>query len=183
MGERQSRHDMGPEKASAAAEPLVAAAFAIAGLVLLSRIGIETKRVDVASMVLQPAFWPAVGLAFMTGFSIWRLAVSGRKGLRIAFGHTGEELRALLAALEYLAWFLAYVFLVPRIGYLAATLLFTVLLAWRLGYRSARSLLVAALFGIAVVVFFKSFLSVKIPGGAIYEAFPPAIRNFMIQRL
>jgi hypothetical protein len=38
----------------------------------------------------------------------------------------------------------------------------------------------AVLVALAVVVVFKSFLSVKIPGGAIYEYLPDALRSFFI---
>ena len=41
-------------------------------------------------------------------------------------------------------------------------------------------MLAAVLFGLATVVVFKSFLSVKIPGGMIYEYLPGAIRTFFI---
>ena len=32
----------------------------------------------------------------------------------------------------------------------------------------------------AIVVIFKAFLQVKIPGGGIYEALPSALRSFML---
>ena len=88
-----------------------------------------------------------------------------------------------LTAFEWVGWFLAYVWLVPIIGYLPITIAFTVALAYRLGYRAARWYWIAAAFGTAVVVLFKSFLSVKIPGALLYEYFPSAIRNFFILNL
>ena len=57
---------------------------------------------------------------------------------------------------------------------------FCVLLSLRAGYRDRRVLGGMALFGVAVVVVFKSLLRVSIPGGALYELFPEAIRNFLI---
>ena len=38
----------------------------------------------------------------------------------------------------------------------------------------------AAGVGLFTVVLFKSLLQVKIPGGAVYEFLPGALRNFMI---
>jgi hypothetical protein len=38
----------------------------------------------------------------------------------------------------------------------------------------------AACIGFSIVVIFKSFLEVKIPGGAIYELLPNALRSFFI---
>ena len=42
-------------------------------------------------------------------------------------------------------------------------------------------MLIAAIGGAAIiVVIFKSFLQVMIPGGAIYEALPGGLRQFML---
>jgi len=88
--------------------------------------------------------------------------------------------QAWFGALEYAGYFLLYVAAVPRLGYLPATLLALPLLTWRLGYRAPRMLIISALFGVTVVVLFKSLLQVKIPGGSVYELLPAAARNFMI---
>jgi len=88
--------------------------------------------------------------------------------------------QAWFGALEYAGYFLLYVAAVPRLGYLPATLLALPLLTWRLGYRAPRMLIISALFGVTVVVLFKSLLQVKIPGGSAYELLPAAARNFMI---
>ena len=83
-------------------------------------------------------------------------------------------------ATEYLVWFMAYVAVVPVVGYLPSTVAVTVLLAVRLGYRSATVLVSAAALGAAIVTVFKAGLSVRIPGGAIYEHLPGGLRSFMI---
>jgi hypothetical protein len=83
-------------------------------------------------------------------------------------------------ALEYVVWFLAYVMMVPRLGYLPSSIIFAIILTLRLGYRSPRMLLSAAVFGISVVLIFKTFLQVKVPGGAVYEYLPTAARSFML---
>ena len=83
-------------------------------------------------------------------------------------------------SLEFVAWFLAYVLAVPVIGYLPASLLFSVLLVWRLGYRSVQSFAVAAVFGFTVVAVFKAGLNVKVPSGALYAYLPDSIRTFMM---
>ena len=78
---------------------------------------------------------------------------------------------------------MVYVFLVPMAGYLPSTIIFAVLLCYRVGYRSFRSLLAAALVATTVVVVFKSFLQVKVPGGQVYEMLPDSIRSFMLTYL
>ncbi len=82
--------------------------------------------------------------------------------------------------LEWAAWFLVYVWLVPIIGYLPMTLIFAPVLTWRMGYRTRLVLWSSVAFGFLVVVVFKSLLQVKIPGGALYEILPGALRNFFI---
>ena len=66
---------------------------------------------------------------------------------------------------------------------LPATVLFCLVLTYRLGYRGAKFHVAAALTAVATVVVFKSFLGVKIPGGAVYEYLPAALRNFMVLHL
>jgi hypothetical protein len=90
------------------------------------------------------------------------------------------EVWGWVRSLEYAGWFMAYVFIVPRLGYLGTTVIFAVLLALRAGYRDTRTFLAMAVTGTAIVVLFKSLLQVKIPGGAVYEFLPTALRSFML---
>lgn len=153
--------------------------FAVA-LLLLTRIGAETSWLDGRPFVRQPAFWPTVAIVGMTFFGTFELWSTGRALRGGAAGEIGPEILKWFSALEYLAWFLAYVWVVPVLGYLPTTILFCAALTYRLGYRSRRTLLAAVLTGIATVVIFKSLLSVKIPGGLVYEYLPDAVRNVMI---
>ena len=82
--------------------------------------------------------------------------------------------------IEYIVYFMIYVFAVGKLGYLLSTLIFCPAIAWRSGYRSRKNLITAAAFGFVVVLFFKTFLQIKIPGGEIYNWLPAAMRNFMI---
>jgi hypothetical protein len=49
-----------------------------------------------------------------------------------------------------------------------------------MGYRTPIMFKSGVAFALVVVIVFKSFLDVKIPGGAIYEFFPDSVRNFFI---
>ena len=156
---------------------IFAVAFFICCLLLLSQLGSETKWVKGAKLFAQPAFWPTVSLIGMALFSLGHLAgsfLSERSPGR------GTEALVWFQSLEYALWFMAYVVIVPYAGYLPATLAFTLAFTFRLGYRSRPMLLAAAATGFVTVVFFKSFLAAKIPGGAVYEVLPAALRNFMI---
>ena len=112
----------------------------------------------------------------MVLFALGHLVQSWRSRCKGA----GREVLTWARALEYLVWFMAYVWAVPVIGYLAATLIFAGLLAVRVGYRAPRQIALALATGFVIVLVFKAGLSVKIPGAAIYEYLPGALRNFMI---
>lgn len=135
------------------------------------------KRLDV---VRQPAFWPTVAITAMAGFGALELWFCLRRNRERGADGTLGEVRRWLGAAEYVGWFMVYVWLVPQTGYFPTTLVFTGALTLRLGYRSPATLAAALLTGATTVVVFKSFLGVRIPGGAIYEFLPPALRNFMI---
>ena len=150
--------------------------FLLFAVFLLTQLGAETKFSAKGSLVAQPRFWPAVSVISMVALGFAHLASSWA----IRAGWAAREVLVWLRLFEYLAWFMVYVAVVPVVGYLFSTLLFTVLLAWRQGYRVARQLGAAALLGLVIVLVFKTGLSVKIPGGAVYEHLPGALRNLMI---
>lgn len=125
----------------------------------------------------QPAFWPTVSVIGMVifGFLHWlSSALSPRIPGRLI------EAQFWLKSFEYAGWFLAYMFLVEQIGYLVSTILLSVCLAFRVGFHNKRTLISMAVFAVAVVLLFKSFLQVKIPGGAVYEYLPDAIRSLAL---
>lgn len=159
---------------------LFAGIFLAIAVLLFSQLGAETKFSAKAwgtkKMFAQPAFWPGVGVIGMCVFgALHAIAAFTRRAGRDAF-----EAVQWFRALEYLAWFMGYVWAVPIIGYLPATLIFMGALAIRAGYRDRRMIFAALATGLGIVVVFKSFLSVKIPGGAVYEYLPDALRSFMI---
>lgn len=139
-------------------------------LVLLIALPTQTTWIEGQSLFVQPSFWPAVAVAAMVVFSSLHLIgalvserIPGRR----------QELVYWARALEFPLWFIGYVLLVPWLGYLLSTILFTVSLSFRLGYRSWKWAGVATLFSVIVVVVFKGFLRVKIPAGEIYSLLPP----------
>ena len=153
--------------------------MALAGFLALSYPS-QITWVEKTRLFTQPGFWPAVsvtGIGLFTALH-W-LHLRPRRVRR------DDWLEGLywLTVLEFALWFLAYVWLVPRIGYIFASVLFVPALGLRMGYRGRFWLAVSVAFAVIVVVVFKGFLDVKIPGGAIYDYFPSALRNFFIQNL
>ena len=158
-------------------QALFAIVFLVASALLLSQLGNETKWAKGTQFFAQPRFWPAVsviGMVLFGGLHLWKLPRRGFERVDVV------EWKIWFFAIEYVIWFLAYVMLVPKLGYLPMTIVLMLTLCYRLGYRSRMMLGSALLVAFAVVVVFKSFLSVKIPGGAIYEYLPDALRSFFI---
>ena len=155
----------------------VIAALALSVL-LLSQIRSQTIWAETAkSLAAQPRFWPGVALVTMVAAFGLQLRLLRRRWPRAA---DWVEARRWLDPLEYVVWFMAYVFLVPLAGFLPMSLLFATALTWRLGYRDALTLWLAAGFAVATVLLFKGFLGVKIPGAALYEVLPGGLRSFAI---
>jgi len=171
-----------PDPAAIAARPhpgarAFAAGFLLVSVFLLSRIGTQVQWFDGMAATAQPGFWSAVSLGAMTLFAALHLVA-----LLIAPAPGGEGREALLwlRGMEFVGWYVVYAQAVLWLGYLAATVLVMVALVWRLGLRDRASLWAAAGFGVGVVVLFKTLLSVRIPGGAVYDLLPGAWRAFMV---
>jgi len=165
------------------ASVVFAVAFALFAFFLLSQLGSETKFSARGKLFAQPRFWPAVAVYGMALFALLHIWHCWRERRRDAQPGTLTELFNWIKALEYLCWFMLYVYLVPLLGYLPVTILFAIALSLRTGYRSGKQVAIAAVLAIAIVLIFKTGLSVRIPGGAVYEYLPDSIRNFMIINL
>ncbi|MCX2721093.1 tripartite tricarboxylate transporter TctB family protein [Roseibium salinum] len=154
-----------------------AVSFFVLSLFLLVNLPAQTAWVERTSLFAQPAFWPAVAIGVMIVFSALHLlgaVVSERIPGRLA------EVLYWARSLEFAIWFMAYVAIVPLLGYLPSTALFCASLAYRMGYRSLRWMGISVLFAVAVALLFKSFLQVKLPVGLLYEWLPVGIRSFVM---
>ena len=154
-----------------------AAGFLAVSALLAALLWDQTVWKDGKDLFSQARFWPAVGVFGMVGFTalhLWQLP--RRRFVR------ADRVEALtwLRVVEFVGWFLAYVTLVPLIGYLPVTLAFAAALSWRMGYRSPKMLAISLIFAVAVVILFKGFLQVKIPGAALSELLPGSLRNFFL---
>ncbi len=151
--------------------------FFASTLFLLINIDEQTRWVPGKALTSQPRFWPALTLGLTVFFSLIHLIST--LAYRPKFDGAKEWFE-WIRAVEYAIWFAAYSALVPVLGYLFATLLACVLLAWRLGYRNKRQLFTAFLSGLIIVIFFRVLLGIHIPGGALYHSLPQPVSNFMI---
>lgn len=146
-------------------------------LVLLAAIFWQTTWLDGKRLAAQPRFWPAlslIGVVIFGGMNAFsRLRVTRTPG-------RWAEAVVWIRSLEFIGWYLLYVWAIPIIGYLLATILFCAVLSLRLGYRG-KEIGYAALFGLGVVLFFKTAMNVKLPGGALYEYAPEGLRYILLR--
>lgn len=149
----------------------------VVSVFLLTQISDQTSIRSGGKLFTQPRFWPAVSLIGMTGFAAFHLLGSL---LSERIEGRWREVLTWVASLEYAIWFIAYAAAVPYGGYLPATVVFAVLLAVRVGYRSVKMLGAAAISAIVIVVLFKTILKVNLPSGLIYEALPDGLRQIML---
>jgi len=160
------------------AEVLFGAVAFLVALWLISQIGNQTSWISGRTFVAQPAFWPAISIGGMLFFGGLELGMAWRRRRFRPSDSVFAEISLWFRALEYVGWFMIYVAAVPRVGYLPTTIVFCGVLTWRLGYRGSRIVAAAAAMGVATVIVFKAFLSVRIPAGALYEYLPDTLRNF-----
>ena len=186
-GDRAQAHSGAPSTNPQATNPQAELMFMVLafglGVFLATELKGQVTWKSGAPLVKQPGFFSLVAISgmllfglFSLGFSVRNLIVSRRaEGTSLA-----SELWFWMRSLEFALWFMGYVFAVGVAGYLPSTLVFCVALTIRLGYHNRRYVLAATLVGLVTVVVFKSFLAVKIPGGAWYEHLPDAVRNFFL---
>jgi hypothetical protein len=149
----------------------------IASLFLLSQILDQTAYKNGGKLFAQPRFWPAVSLAGMSLFAGLHLLGSAASE---RIDGRWREVWTWITSLEYAGWFIAYAIAVPYVGYLPTTVLFAVVLAFRVGYRRPAILLSAAVSAVIIVLLFKTFLKVNLPSGLLYEALPDGLRQIML---
>lgn len=150
----------------------------LASVFLISQIGNQTEwNPGARNIAAQPRLWPAIALGVMVaGFGLHWRQMRRRRPNALDW----IEVRRWAEPLEFLGWFLLYVLVVPRLGFLPTSIVFACALTWRLGYRTRGALWLAVLFAVAITVLFKGMLGVNIPGGQIYELLPAGIRTFFL---
>ena len=161
------------------AEIVFAVASFLVAVALAAMWSSETAWANGQPWSRQPGLWPLIAIVGMLVFGAGELVACLVRNARAGGGNVLAELGTWAKAGEYVAWFLIYVMAVPYIGYLPASVLFATLLAFRLGYRGL-TLLLAPLIALGIVVVFKAGLSVRIPGGAVYDLLPQGLRNFLV---
>ena len=133
----------------------------------------------------QPAFMPRISLLLIASTATY-LCFQHFRTLRN--GSTTEpagtslknELIQWIKPLEFFIYYIGYIYLLDLIGYFLSSLIFILLLAWRVGLRSPRWMLTGFLFAIVLVAAFRWALGVWVPQAELYALFPRDIRIFLM---
>lgn len=152
--------------------------FFMFALFLLTQLPHETDWIaERTKWFAQPRLWSAVGLFGMVLFGGLHL-ISTWISPRIP--GRWKEVGFWLQSFEFVLYFLIYVAAVPQLGYLPSTILFCLFLAVRTGFRAPDMLLWSVAFGAVTAIFFRGFLEVKIPAGALYQHLPEFLRGIAL---
>ncbi|WP_232962238.1 tripartite tricarboxylate transporter TctB family protein [Paracoccus tegillarcae] len=159
-------------------DKVFAFAFFMLSLFLLTQLPHETEWVEKrTNWYAQPMLWSSIGVLGMVFFGFLHLVSTW---ISPKIPGRWKEVGFWLQSLEFVVYFLIYVAIVPQLGYLPSTLFFCLFLAVRTGFRTANMLLYAAVFACVTAIFFRGFLQVKIPAGAIYDYLPEPLRGIAL---
>ena len=168
---------------------MLAAGFFVFGVVLLALTPWQTKPAPPGKLwSTEPALAPAVSLVILAIPAGLLLAVglralfSGRHG-GLQLAPTPPQLRESAFLLEFAVYFVLYVWLIDKLGYLLSSFLFAQVGCWRLGLRGWRTVAFCLLLTFVLIGAFRFGLGIWFPGAAIYEYLPAGLRNFALQYL
>ena len=100
------------------------------------------------------------------------------KRLRLP-NRTFYEISEWIKSIEFIFYFLIYTFSISILGYLLSTVIFAILLTYRLGYRSFRWIGISLFVSICIVVIFRTILQIKTPVNIwLYDKFPESLEIF-----
>ncbi|MBT4890808.1 MAG: tripartite tricarboxylate transporter TctB family protein [Rhodospirillales bacterium] len=164
---------------------LVASAFLFCiSLFMLSQLDTQTKSFSSLKLPLQPRFWPSVvltAMSFFSGMALLLNIIKHRQDATQKLQSVLSELNVWTRPIEYAVWFIVYAWSVPYIGYLPTTIIFMLLLGYRVGIKRPATFGILTVIGIGTVLLFKAGLSVNMPAGMIYDLAPESIRNILIR--
>ena len=154
------------------------------GLLLLVPIA-TTPGPETQGWWTQPAFMPRLSLLLIAltatylCFRHFRTLRAEGTGATVQSG-LSTELIQWLRPLEFFVYYIGYIWLLDLIGYFLSSLLFILVLSWRVGLRSRKWMLAGFLFAIALVAMFRWSLGVWVPQAELYGLFSKDIRIFLM---
>ena len=139
---------------------------------------------DTSGWWTQPIFMPAIALAVLcvaNGLSLFKDIVALRAN-PATHEEKGESLAAIAGwfrPVEFFAYFIGYIFILGRVGYFLATLLFIQFLLFRVGLRGVRWMLAGLGAALVMTMIFRWGLGIWVPTADLYGLFPTEARKFL----
>lgn len=165
----------------------LAAIFLAVSAGLLLFLGEATRAGSrTADWWTRPALAPGVALAVLV---VCNLLVLGRLALDLrrvplTAAERAEGRAAILGWLrpvEFLVYFVAYLYAIQHLGYVPATLVFVLGLLIRVGLRSPLWLLAGLAVVVALTLIFRVGLGVWMPAPDLYDLAPEGLRLILIR--
>ncbi|MEM7132789.1 MAG: tripartite tricarboxylate transporter TctB family protein [Chloroflexota bacterium] len=132
----------------------------------------------------QPAFMPLLSLlliALAATYLCFQHFRSTRSAAESADDSSlADELIQWIKPFEFFVYYIVYIWLLGLIGYFLSSLLFILVLSWRIGLRSPRWMLTGFLFSIVLIAMFRWALGIWVPQAELYALFPKDIRIFLM---
>lgn len=139
------------------------------------RVGKILKQSWVGPLLCMAILVPAVLINVWQSFKKWR-----RDKRQLVPNRLRYELSQWARSLEFIAYFLVYTYAIAYLGYLLSTVIFALLLTYRLGYRGWRWFGKTLATALAIVILFRTILQIKTPINIwLYDQFPQGLENFM----
>jgi len=91
------------------------------------------------------------------------------------------ELEQWVRAVEFVGWSIAYALLIPILGFLVSSVVFGVLLPWRMGYRSVKWQCICLLISVGIVLIFRTGLHIETSVNIwLYKFLPTPLQGFLL---
>jgi nitrate reductase gamma subunit len=161
--------------------------FSALSVTLLACIGIATRwGPENAGWWTRPMLMPGIALVLLAGANIITLGrdiVDLRRYPPSAteWAEGWALLWAWLQPVEFLAYYGIYVFAIQHAGYFPSTLIFIMVLMFRVRLTTPRWILAGVCAALFMVAVFRMGLGVWMPAPELYELFPDGVRSALIR--
>jgi nitrate reductase gamma subunit len=161
--------------------------FSALSVTLLACIGIATRwGPESAGWWTRPMLMPGIALMLLVGANVITLARDiadlRRNPPSVAERAEGRGLLlGWLQPVEFLAYYGIYVFAIQHAGYFPSTLIFIMVLMFRVRLTTPRWILAGVCAALFMVAVFRVGLGVWMPAPELYELFPDGVRSALIR--
>jgi nitrate reductase gamma subunit len=161
--------------------------FSALSVTLLACIGIATRwGPESAGWWTRPMLMPGIALSLLVAANIITLArdiadLRRNPPSMVERAEGRAKLLGWLQPIEFLAYYGIYVFVIQHAGYFPSTLIFILVLMFRVKLTTPRWIIAGLGAAVFMVAVFRMGLGVWMPAPALYEIFPDGVRSALIR--